>query len=189
MESQDRDQVDELLDGALKHYGNVEPRTRLEGRVLARLIAARDHAGTPRSRAVAFVVVGCTYVLFTVGTIVIAHHHSRGTDAAIQRPVAIALSNRSAETVAPTPKKPRSVAGFSAPPHKVITFAATAAAEGAPRLSQFPSPRPLSEQEQLLKRYVRAFPQEATIIAREQTLREQEFEKLLATQYSGGDPD
>jgi hypothetical protein len=65
----------------------------------------------------------------------------------------------------------------------------TTAAERAPRLSQFSSPRPLSEQEQLLKQYVTAFLQEVTIIDREQTLREQEFERLLATQYSSGDSD
>lgn len=188
MESQDRDQFDELLDGALKHYGNVEPRARLEVRVLARLMAARNHVGTLWSSAVAFVTIGCACVVLIAVTIVIAHHHSRRTEAAIQRPAAIAPRNSSAETVAPTPRKPESAAGFSAPRHNVA-FAATTTVEVAPRLSQFPSPRPLSEQEQLLKQYVRAFPQEATIIAREQALREQEFEKLLATQYSNGDSD
>ena len=188
MESQDRDQFDELLDGALKHYGNVEPRARLEGRVLERLIAARKDVGTFWSSAVAFVTVGGACVVFIAGTIVIAHHHSRRTEAAMQRRAAIAVRKSSAETVAPSPKKPEPVARFSAPRHKV-TIAATTAVEAVPRLSQFPSSRPLSEQEQWLKQYVRAFPQEATIIAREQTLREQEFEKLLATQYSSGDSD
>ena len=42
MEPRGRDQFEDLLDGALKQYGNVEPRPGLEGRVLARqeLVAA-----------------------------------------------------------------------------------------------------------------------------------------------------
>jgi uncharacterized protein (DUF305 family) len=42
---------------------------------------------------------------------------------------------------------------------------ATAVELAEPKLSQFPSPRPLSEQEQMLTRYVREFHQEAVIVA------------------------
>ena len=38
-----------------------------------------------------------------------------------------------------------------------------------PRLDQFPSPRPLSEQEILLARFVEQFPREAAMIATAQT--------------------
>src|SRR5215475_6584157 len=39
MDSQNRDPLDDLLDGALKQYGNVEPPLGLEARVLANLAA------------------------------------------------------------------------------------------------------------------------------------------------------
>ena len=58
-----------------------------------------------------------------------------------------------------------------------------------PRLDQFPSPRPLSEQEQMLARYVREFPQEAVLVARAQTERRKELEKLLADGPSKIDSD
>jgi hypothetical protein len=57
--------------------------------------------------------------------------------------------------------------------------AETATAKPAPRLGQFPSQRPLSEQEELLVRYVRESPQEAVLVARAQAEREKELEKLI----------
>jgi hypothetical protein len=58
---------------------------------------------------------------------------------------------------------------------------ATIEAVGAsPRLDQFPSQRPLSEQEQLLKTYVSRFPKEAALIADEQAQREKEIEALYS---------
>jgi hypothetical protein len=50
-----------------------------------------------------------------------------------------------------------------------------------PKLDQFPSPRPLSKQEELLARYAREHPQEANLIAQAQAELEKqdllEFEK------------
>ena len=39
----------------------------------------------------------------------------------------------------------------------------------APKLEQFPSPSPMNEQEKMLARYVRKFPQRAALVARAQT--------------------
>jgi hypothetical protein len=51
-----------------------------------------------------------------------------------------------------------------------------------PRLSQFPSPRGLSEEEQLLVRYVTESPGEAVLVAKEQAERRREMDE------SGGTP-
>jgi hypothetical protein len=48
-----------------------------------------------------------------------------------------------------------------------------------PRLDQFPSAQPLSEQEIALARYVSQFPQEATLIARAQGEYEKEIRQQM----------
>jgi hypothetical protein len=47
------------------------------------------------------------------------------------------------------------------------------------RRDQFPSPRPLSEEEKLLVRYVQNFPRDAVMIAQAQAESEAEIEKLM----------
>jgi hypothetical protein len=46
-------------------------------------------------------------------------------------------------------------------------------------LEQFPSARPLSEEEQMLARYVREFPQEAVLVAQDQAKAHKELEELI----------
>jgi hypothetical protein len=47
-----------------------------------------------------------------------------------------------------------------------------------PRLDHFPSPRPLRDEEKLLVRYVREFPQDAVMIAQAQAESEKEMDQL-----------
>jgi len=56
-----------------------------------------------------------------------------------------------------------------------------------PKLEQFPSPRPLTEQERFLKQYVEKFPDEAMLIAKVQTERQKELEKLVTDGSSNSD--
>jgi hypothetical protein len=48
-----------------------------------------------------------------------------------------------------------------------------------PKLDQFPSPQPLSEQELALARYVHDFPREATLIALAQAEHEKEIQQEM----------
>jgi len=57
-------------------------------------------------------------------------------------------------------------------------------ATAAPKLDQFPSPRPLSEQELALARYVNEFPQEAMLIARAQEEYEKEIQREMKVERS-----
>ena len=54
----------------------------------------------------------------------------------------------------------------------------------APRLAQFPSPRQLSEQERLLKDFVKNSPEEAVQVAQDQEERQHELETLIAASDS-----
>ena len=65
----------------------------------------------------------------------------------------------------------------------------TVVAAANPKLDQFPSPRPLSEEEQLLVRYVHEFPEEAVLIAKAQAESEKEIEQLNGNQSAGANPD
>jgi hypothetical protein len=58
-----------------------------------------------------------------------------------------------------------------------------------PRLDQFPSPRPLSDEEKLLVRYVRDFPQDAIMIAQAQAVAEKEMNQLNGNALSGANQD
>ena len=51
-----------------------------------------------------------------------------------------------------------------------------------PKLDQFPSPQPLSEQEKLLQSYVAKYPEQAVLIARARTeaLRQDQLEEMAA---------
>jgi hypothetical protein len=51
---------------------------------------------------------------------------------------------------------------------------ARAVAEADPKLDVFPSPRPLSEEELALARYVRHFPSDAKLVAQAQEASERE---------------
>jgi hypothetical protein len=173
MESENRDQFDDLLDGALMHYGNVEPRQGLEGRVLANLAAAPKRRFGPRflfATATAGCVCALVLVFLTVGT------HSRKS-----RPIAYATASDgsqeskifAASAHANTPK-------ITTKQQRRLTPATARSADVVLRLSQFPSPRPLSKQEQMLKAYVNEFPKQAALIAKEQMDDEKEMEAFFS---------
>jgi hypothetical protein len=59
-----------------------------------------------------------------------------------------------------------------------------------PRLEQFPSPAPLSEQEEMLVRYIRERPHEAALIARAQAeLLKQDLQQFAPLLSAGPPPD
>jgi hypothetical protein len=175
MERRDRDQFDQLLDGALQQYGNVEPRVGLEGRVLANLKAQNRFVPHRRWASVFAITAGICAVSLIVGVVATRHHSGKPIES-VSRPPAVA-SSASTDLAMETSvrEKPRTK---SARPGTEIA-AETATAKPSPRLSQFPSQRPLSEQEELLVRYVRESPQEAVLVARAQAEREKELEKLI----------
>jgi hypothetical protein len=170
--------MDELLDEALKNYAAVEPRIGLEGRVLARLEAEREK---PAGRAWRW-VPAATAVAAALG-------------------IALLLSVPPAQAPAPLPTvatearlpmvgsvRPRVLSQGTRKPHRwshghpaingsaLRPLEAKVIAETLPKRDRFPTPAPLSDQEQMLAFYVQQFHREAILMARAQTrLREQEM--------------
>ena len=187
MNSNDTNRLDRWLHKALMQYGSAEPQVGLESRVVANLAGAqhrpelRPALPARLSLAVAgLAAVGTVAVAIWVGTL---RDHGKTTTSTSPRPVPGALSqnqNRGGmlATVPLAHHTSRRVAAHRAPRN---SESATIDAVGAsPRLENFPSQRPLSEQEQLLKAYVSQFPKVAAIVAGEQAEREKELESLYS---------
>jgi hypothetical protein len=65
--------------------------------------------------------------------------------------------------------------------HGIHHASATGVADAIPKLDQFPSPHPLSEQEELLQRYVAENPERAVLVARARMeVQERDLEEMKA---------
>jgi len=157
------DDLDRALDAALARYAAVEPRPGLEGRVLAHLNTREvrsPHFGWWRW-GVAAVAVAAIVLAFTVAW----RPGRRYLPVAGREPVTIPKQVPSVVSVT----KENSV---GSPAQRPMTKAGgrghLANVKPHPKLEQFPSPQPLSEEEVALVRYVRNFPEEARLIAHAQ---------------------
>jgi hypothetical protein len=162
------DDLDRRLDAALAKYAQVEPRAGLENRVLTTLHAERSRL--PQrvwwrwsvSGAVAAVVVVVVVLAWRSGKF-------HGRELAIRPSISVpAVSAPAAEL--PTPEVGKNddhpPAPGPVPKHVMPRAHATAVASANPKLDQFPSPQPLSEQEKLLENYVAKYPERAVLLAR-----------------------
>jgi hypothetical protein len=160
------EQADGELDDALGKYARVEPRAGLEERILANLRAAQarvpNHAGWRWSVAIVLAVV--------VAALVIGWRHAKSSHP---------LMVKHPSTSAPAPNEPRpKVAANDGAKQlhaagQVSKRAAThhsprptVVATVSPKLDQFPSPQPMTEQEEILASYVARFHAQAVLIAR-----------------------
>lgn len=157
--------LDRKLDAALAKFTAAEPRTGLEDRVLANLRAQQAHV-TERSwwrwPALAALMAAIVLIVFLAwrserpvrktasnlsATTQIDEH--AGTQANQGGSVATQLNDAGSARHL----KPRAVS------HSVRV------ASPAPKLDQFPSPQPLSEQERILAGYIARFPEQAALVA------------------------
>jgi hypothetical protein len=167
------DGFDRELDAALARYVAVEPRTGLEERVLSNLCAERQRS-IPNSWWQWPAVAAFTALLLITGFVAwqstwrsprpvqnVANHSlmiptiaNEGVPSAPQGGVVVRPSRKSrhgAQLNASSRRHPAPIFG------------------SAPRLDQFPSPQPLSEQEAILARYVTKYPEHAALIAQART--------------------
>lgn len=182
MES-DRDRLDKWLDASLKAYGNVEPRTGLETRLLASLAAKENSAAARLVIArrwlwliAAVATATCILAAFWVARIDRPIRQAPDKTAVMQPsspPMTTVSPNHEPQQISSAMHRPRNRHAKVHEPANVTQVAK------APRLEQFPSPRPLSEQEQLLVRYVERNPKEAVLIAREQEKYQQEIQQWM----------
>jgi hypothetical protein len=158
-----RQKIDEWLDAGLKHYTDAEPREGLEGRLMATVRAEqhRPFYGLVRWIAIAAVLATAAALFLSRRNLAESHLPAtvsrsdiRASDEILTEPL------RYAKGVIPKRRRrPKS------PNHA-----------DEPRLEQFPAPRPLSEQEEMLAHYVRERHQEAVMVARARAaLKDSEF--------------
>lgn len=186
------DELDRQLDAALAKYTAVEPRAGLEERVLATL-----RSTSTQSSSRAWWNWG---VAATIAAVVI---------------VAVALTWRSGKPVPPTEAShpsptmqnlqksgPRDVANEGGnelrprdlrPPRRKTRSGSPSATVVArePKLDQFPSPQPLSEQEKILVSYISEDLKHAVLLARAQAeaLRQDQEEEKKWESNTGGTTD
>jgi hypothetical protein len=159
MESNNQERlIDDRLDAALKQYGAAEPRAGLERRILANLRSERAHAISHTWRWWPVMTVVTTMLLIGTGVLLKTHFTNPP----------LVIGDR--PSVPSTTERPRASGNeahvlTASRPHRDQNRIAGP----APRLEQFPSPQPLSEQEELLARYIGQFPHDAVLMARAQT--------------------
>ncbi len=185
------ERLDRELDAALAKYASIEPRAGLEDRVLANLRSEWENAAArvwwhwpALGVAAAVLVVAAVFLMRRPGkpTPDITAHQPAATSQGDKQP-----ETRIASNDAGSPAHPTVPQGATRPPrHSVRPHAIVA---NGPRLDRFPSPRPLSDEEKLLVRYVRDFPQDAVMIARAQAESEKEMDQLNGNAPSGANWD
>jgi hypothetical protein len=170
----DRDHFDDWLDKALRQYGNAEPRIGLENRIFANMALRGKHARFRYSYA--WVLAGATAGAFLIGLWLGIWHRPLGAPQKVTgQQTAGNVATQAGPKIIPAARREKRVAQL--PSRKKGHGVGAVELAGAPRLEQFPSPRPLSQQEVLLARYARQFPTEAVLIAQRQDKFQQEIEQ------------
>ena len=154
---------DQWLESALIQFGRAEPRVGLENRLLANLRAERAQAYLRRPwwRALGM-VASLAAILVAVRV------EERDRERKPESTAATSTTNRAEarELVQPRPipqiVHPAREVVLRRPAHRPTRDLAVAS---TPKLAQFPSPQPLSEQERILASYVAKYPEHAALVA------------------------
>ncbi len=154
--------VDEWLDAALDQYGKVEPRAGLEGRVLSSLQAERTRVTAPsRWWWVTGMATALTVIAVAIWVWQSSREVKRGNTAAI-----VNSTHQELATNHPTDDhSTRQIVTHRSSRRPMPNVVVTAIPKAPPKLEQFPSPQPLSEQEKLLMSYVAKDPENAVLVA------------------------
>jgi hypothetical protein len=181
----ERDALDHELDAALAKYATAEPRTGLEQRILASLRAEQTRSAE-RSwwRWPALGVIAAAVIV--VAGFLVWRSEKPAHDITAHQPAVHGdkqTETHSAKNDMVNPVRPAEPAVTKTPAKHSVHHLQAVASE--PRLDHFPSPRPLSEEEKLLVRYVQDFPQEAVMIAKAQAEFEREMENPREDQAPG----
>lgn len=179
--------LDRVLDAALAKYAAIEPRTGLEERVLANLRSVNStgaHGAWWRwslaavVAAILLVAITLAWRSHTTSRPAIANHPT-STDHRSAGPEKD-VAHHDANVI---PRRPRQT-------RRTHALGSVPVVAAVPKLDQFPSPRPLSEQEQILATYVAQFHDEAVLIARaRKEAMERDREKELREAPSDGSED
>jgi hypothetical protein len=172
MKTRDSDYLDEWLDKALQQYGNAEPRIGLESRILANIETAGKRALFGYSYRWLLAAAACVLVVIWFG---VWHCPSEVTKKGPTTEIA-GVGEKQMGPKIPPAARPRHT-GRKLRLLRHANVADDVESARGPRLGQFPSPRPPSEQEVLLTQYAERFPAEARLIAQQQDKFQQEIQQ------------
>ena len=188
MADRKQDELDRMIESALAKYAAAEPRAGLEGRVLANLQAERTRIPVRPDWHWAMAGAMLAVVVVTLALAWRSAKPSHGVannrqDVATQSPNQPATqANRDGGGI--LPPEPTAIRKHTTPRrHPPIPIAAQ------PKLDQFPSPQPLSEQERILAMYIAQYPEHAVLVARARSeeLRRDQLEEMQT--FRSGAPD
>jgi hypothetical protein len=184
MEANDKDQFDRWLDSALQNYGNVQPRVGLESRIMANLAAHKAGMAARRCWWLAVVTAAATAVVAIAAWFGSGSSDQGRSLGNFVHKAPSTKQTKSEVNVLPVAKQ--IMAKAAAQPRLRPHYEKVFALPDLPKLSQFPSPQPLSQQEQMLSLYVREFPREAMMVAeaQAQAAAERELAELAADKTS-----
>ena len=184
-------EADRELDAALARYGVAEPRAGLEGRILANLASVRAERG--RS------VASTPWLWPAVGVLTVALIGAAATmwrsGGMTQSPAPVAQKSEPAVRSAPVANATAAAGDIEKQVAPVATergvrrmapsakFVAVKTTEKEPKLEQFPSPEPLSEEEKLMIRYA-ADDRDALLVAQ---ARADELKQEMEREESGAE--
>src|SRR5271155_255029 len=157
------DKLDRELDAALARFGAVEPRPGLDERILATLRAERERS-TERSWW-RWPAVAALVVMIALSVSLAWRSANSAKNTAAHTAVAAQSARHSPTQVANNRGglvRPHAASGRQLKPHSVSSPAKVLASP--PKLEQFPSPQPLSEQEKLLSAYVSEHRKQAALV-------------------------
>jgi hypothetical protein len=198
MADRKQDELDRALDAALAKYAAIEPRAGLEDRVLANLRAERSRIperGWWRwgiAGALAAVVVVALALAWRSGkpTGPVVANHSPDTTQGAKEPTRLVVSGDGANQPplhASDSAKRRTTNLVRRETVVAVNSKLEQPKPDQPKLDQFPSPRPLSEQEKILQSYVAEYPQKAVLIARARSeALQHDLEELKMKAFASG---
>ncbi len=170
-ESNERDHdLDRVLNTGLSMYARVEAREGLEQRILSNL---RSQETSTHSNWWAWGLAAAVLAVIIVAVAWRFNGHPRPS-----------IANHPATQQTPeghvAPRKTGSSIAQNVAPVRHPVARRTGPGKTNPKLNQFPSPQPMSEQEELLAMYISQDPEHAALIAeaRMEALRQDEAEKM-----------
>lgn len=178
-----RTPLDDQLDSALAKYAAVEPRTGLEERILANLKS--QPSSSTRVAWWRWAAVVAAALIVTSLVLWVEKHNAQqivrrpttSSEQALHPTIAQSAPPNSTRRVNPVKVRRAGKRSFTQP-----------LATAELKLDRFPSPRPLSEEELALVRYVQSFPKEATLIAQAQEEFELQTQKEMNAAGSQNQP-
>jgi hypothetical protein len=147
MEHRDHEKLDRWLDGALKQYGESEPRVGLEGRILVSLQAKKNAAPQLIWRPA---LTLAAVLLAAIGAASWLHEHQPARTSEV---VSLLPLQQSGRRITPNRSREGTIASQTQTHEKRIRFNASTSGRVA-RQQQFPSPQPASPEDKLLLRSI-----------------------------------